>query len=219
MYNRLGGDANTVMKKIETELDKLKFTSFGKVKLKNKLKVSKEVKRLNEIKFALIENKSTTTDVELHEVDIKLTENFIKEQREDLEKGLKALKECKNLKGKSASIFKLKESIVGSKKSKQEPTSIKDPKTNKEIFEPKLIKEKSLDYCVSLLTNREPNGSFVEDIEHKNSIHEVRMMRREPDYEIEYSDDMLYNAIEALKKKGNKSMNLYFKVEQISLRQ
>ena len=59
-----------------------------------------------------------SSEKEIMEVNCKLAEHFINEQRDELEKKIKALKECRNKKGKSASIFKLKEEIVGSKKTK-----------------------------------------------------------------------------------------------------
>ena len=68
---------------------------------------------------------------ELNEVNEKLTVKYLQEQREDLEKGYKSLKETWKDKGRSASIFKLKEIVVGPKKPQQEPTSVKDPETKK----------------------------------------------------------------------------------------
>ena len=54
-----------------------------------------------------------------------MTENLLKEQRNNLEKELESLKELKMKKGKSASIFALKNKIVGKKKLEQEATIIK----------------------------------------------------------------------------------------------
>ena len=58
--------------------------------------------------------------------------------------------------------------VVGPKKPQQEPTSIKDTVSKKEIFAVDQIRQKSLNYCVDLLTNRDPRGGYEEDIKSKN---------------------------------------------------
>ena len=60
----------------------------------------------------------------------------------------------KQTKGKSAAVFSTLRKIVGSKKMGQEQVSMRDPKTNLEVFEPDDIKIVSLQYCVDLLTER-----------------------------------------------------------------
>ena len=57
-------------------------------------------------------------------------------------------------KGKAASVFNLKDKIIGSKKKQQEPAVIKDPNTKKIVTNIEEIKRISLKYCVDLLTNR-----------------------------------------------------------------
>ena len=57
-------------------------------------------------------------------------------------------------KGKAASVFNLKDKIIGSKKKQQEPAVIKDPNTKKIVTYIEEIKRISLKYCVDLLTNR-----------------------------------------------------------------
>ena len=57
-------------------------------------------------------------------------------------------------KGKAASVFNLKDKIIGSKKKQQEPAVIKDPNTKKIVTIIEEIKRISLKYCVDLLTNR-----------------------------------------------------------------
>ena len=99
-------DVTVAMKTIEKELEKVKFKSFGKVKLGKSAKVSQEVKTLNKEKACIVKNGNAE---ELSEVNKKLTVNYLQEQREDLEKGFKSLKETWKTKGRSASIFKLKE--------------------------------------------------------------------------------------------------------------
>ena len=144
-------------------------------------------------------------------MNAELTKCFLKEQREQLETDFKSLSETWKNKGKSASVFKLKESIVGPKKTKQEPSSVKDPQTKKEVFDVETIKQKSLDYCVNLLTNRAPLEKYKEDIESKRNVHEERMKSRNNDDEIEYSDDFFWDALAGLKKKGNRKYDFILK--------
>ena len=101
--------------------------------------------------------------------------------------------------------------FVGPKKPQQEPTSVKDPKTKKEVFDVKMIKQKSLDYCVDLLTNRAPLDEYKDDIESKNLIHEYRMSVRNPEDEIEFSDNLFLNALERLKKNNNQKYDFVLK--------
>ena len=63
-------------------------------------------------------------------------------------------------KGKSASIFNLKEKVLGGKKQNQEATSIIDPKTKKRLFDHEEIKKASLQYVCDLLTNEKPKEDF-----------------------------------------------------------
>ena len=201
-------DTTAIMKSIHKELDSVKFKSFGKVKLGKSAKVSDEVKNLNKEKTSALKLDNKDKLIEINE---KLTEHFLKEQRENLETGIKSLKEVWKNKGKSASIFKLKESVVGPKKPQQEPTYVKDPKTKKEVFDVKIIKQKSVDYCVDLLTNRAPLDEYKDNIESKNLIHEYRMSVRNPEDEIEYSDNLFWNALERLKKNKNQKYDFVLK--------
>ena len=104
-----------------------------------------------------------------------MTENLLHEQRNNLDKELESLKDLKMKKGKSASIFALKNKIVGKKKLEQEPTIIKNPLNNEEVTDPDEIQKVSLAYCTLLLTNREPKEKFEEDVKLKTIVHAKRM--------------------------------------------
>ena len=75
------------------------------------------------------------------------------------------MKEMEKIKGRSAVVFKLKERVVGEKKSGQEATVMIDPTTNEEVNTPEGIKRVSIDYCQNLLTNRDPKPEYSEDLE------------------------------------------------------
>ena len=70
----------------------------------------------------------------------KISEILLHEQRNNFEKEITALKDLKIKKGKSASIFDLKNKIVGKKKMEQEATVLKDPTNNQEVTDPEEIK-------------------------------------------------------------------------------
>ena len=72
-------------------------------------------------------------------------------------------------------MFKVKDAILGSKKWGEEPSAVKDPKTNKLVFDPTGIKSVSAKYCQDLLTNREPSAEFRRDLLWKERVHAVRM--------------------------------------------
>ena len=81
----------------------------------------------------------------------------------DYEKKLHYLDKLKKEKGKSAAIFKLKEKIVGSKKTTQEAVVMKDPESGELIVENDELKKASVKYVSKLLTNRNPKEEFKED--------------------------------------------------------
>ena len=78
-------------------------------------------------------------------------------------------------KGRSALIFNLKEKVVGAKKVGQEATVLIDPVSKEEVNTPSEIKRVSIEYCQNLLTNRDPKEEFIEDLDLKKMIHNVRM--------------------------------------------
>ena len=74
-----------------------------------------------------------------------MAEKLLSEQRKTFETELQLLKDVKNKKGKSASIFALKNKVVGMKKMEQEATIIKNPTDGKEVTEPEQIRKVSLE--------------------------------------------------------------------------
>ena len=114
-------------------------------------------------------------DEKVKEVDKEIAEQLLSEQRKKLENEISKLKEIKAQKGRAASVFQLKERIVGSKKSPQEPAVIRDPDTKEYVTDTKEIKRISLKYCVDLLTNRNPKDGYEEIVEIKRKVHKERM--------------------------------------------
>ena len=124
-------DSNKMMKKMDKELDSIKFKTFGKSKEKSKLKVSKELEDLQKEKVTICSSKTKNPDDlkdKLEEIDGKIAASLLQKQREVFETELKELKDLKNSRGKAAAVFKTKEKIVGSKKASPEAVIIVNPK-------------------------------------------------------------------------------------------
>ena len=168
-------DPDKIMKKIDNELDKVRYQAFGKVKEHTKPVINKELDTLHKAKKDIIESNGIYLEDEVKKIDEDIAETLLKIQRETFEKELKDIKELKNAKGKSAAIFKVKGKIVGPKASAQEATILTDPKTGAEVSTPDDIKRVSLQYCKDLLTNREPKEEFIEDVLLKELVHCARM--------------------------------------------
>ena len=66
--------------------------------------------------------------------------------------------------GTAATLFRVKNNVVGNKTSTQEPTSIIDPTSGELLFEPKKIKDACLAYCKQLLTNSVPKEDIKDDV-------------------------------------------------------
>ena len=62
-------------------------------------------------------------------------------QKKQLSKELKALDDIINSKGKNTAIFKLKDNILGSKKTSQDQEAITDPDTGELVYTPSEIKK------------------------------------------------------------------------------
>ena len=208
-------DENTMnptqlMEEINKEVTKVKFRAFGKVTVRNDLKTNKELKTLQKEKFDLLKKKnSEERDDEIDALEDKITNEVLSTQRKKLEKELSELRDMKYKKGKSAVIFNLKDKIVG-KKAAQEATTMKDPKTNKELTKRKDIKEAALSYCVDLLTNRSPKPGFEEDLILTDLIHEKRM-RETIDDDVEFSRTTFENSLKVLEKKNKNKYEFILK--------
>ena len=90
------------------------------------------------------------------------------------------LEMTKKSKGNSARIFQLKNDVIGSQTSLQEPTLIRDPKSGKIIIKLDEIQETALNFCKELLTNFEPKQGYEKDslIEHR--VHDTCMNEEVP---------------------------------------
>ena len=106
-----------------------------------------------------------------------------------------------NVRGKIASVFKLKEIVTGKKKVIQEATVLFDPESNAEVTEVEAIKSLSLNHCKKLLTNRPPKSGYESDLQLKSVLHDDRMRESIPEEEFELSYEMFNAALMRLKVK------------------
>ena len=96
-------------------------------------------------------------------------------QRLNLEEELKSLDEVKKGKGNAAAIFNLRGKVLGLKKTTQEAVVLINPENGQEVNTPEDIRKVSLDYCTSLLRNREHKDEFKDEVERKKILHDLRM--------------------------------------------
>ena len=100
-----------LMNVIEKELNKVKFKSFGKVTVRNELKTTKEIKKLQNKKIEVLKGVQTADekDQKIKSIEEEKTEKVLKFQRKHLETEIDTLKDMKKKKGKTAVIFNLKD--------------------------------------------------------------------------------------------------------------
>ena len=127
---------------------------------------------------------------ELNVIENQISKRILESQTEKFENNLEKLKENKTTKGSASAIFKLKESVVGSKKSGQEAIVITDPVSKKKLFEKDKIKEASAIYVQNLLKNNLPIKEYEMEIKVKNLLHDIRITEEvENDDEEEFTEE------------------------------
>ena len=201
-------DPDFLMKSVEKELKTISYKSFGKVKEKSSRKAANKIDVLQVQKNDIYRNKEKYNDGEfaiaVKNINDELSAALLTNQRTCLENELTLLKSIKVNKGKSAAIFKLKDDILGTKKSEQEAASLIHFKTGVELTNAKDIKAASLQYCVELLSNREPREGFKADFELKELVHTARMGEVIPEDVNNLTDFMFDQTYKALSKKTGK---------------
>ena len=192
-------NVETMMKKIDKELKRVKHIAFGKVKEKPSMKVDSELASLQRMKGEVLERNDdeAITVQKINIIDGHIASLLSKRQRESFEKELNEIRERRNGNGTCAAIFSVRDRVLGSKKKSAEAVILLDPVTG---LMPDAIKQISLDYCADLLTNREPDAEFVVDVGVKRLSHEKRMDQIEG-YDTELTDSQLKETYNMLSKK------------------
>ena len=133
-------EPETIQNIIEREMTKVKHSCFGKVKLYSKTKNERKLESLQKLKLDLACSEQTTNiKNKVEEINNEIINTLEEIKSLKYENDIKQLEDLKRKKGKSAATFRLKENIVGSKKSPQEQMVIIDPQTGKNVYDPEDI--------------------------------------------------------------------------------
>ena len=142
-----------------------------------------------------------TTQVEKDEI-------LLKEQGDKLEKEINEIK--LQGRGRLTRIFKMKQKVLGSKKTSQEPSAIRDPASGDLLVASADIKRSTLQYCVNSLKNNAVSKN-VETIQKlKEYMHQLRLVEKITE-EIEIDKDEFDNLLNHFSKKDTKSYDFLLK--------
>ena len=124
-------ESDKLMKKIDKELTAVKFKAFGKVKVKKKGAVDKNLLNLqNERNNLLSETvESSEKEEKLLSLEEKLAKAVQTKQREGFEKEIENIRDIRQNKGTTAALFRIREKIVGSRKTISKAVCIRDPQS------------------------------------------------------------------------------------------
>ena len=201
-------EPNSVAKRIEKEITKVKFRSFGKIKYSNETKENKVLDELYSKK------RNCKDEKEIEVIDNAIRDELENARKQDLDSEIEKFRKIRYKRGNVAAVFKLKETIAGSKKVNQEPTTLIDPVTKLEVDSVKEIKRISIEYCKNLLTNREPRKGFEDIVRNKIKIHDERMAEEVPENEANLTKEMFNNALERIQRKNPKKYSFILKAGQ-----
>ena len=143
------------MKRIDKELESLKFKAFGKVKVREE-KSDDSLSSLLKEKEKVVKGQAAVSESKMREMDDKICKELKKQQHNEMEQELSQLKKIKHRIGNAAAVSSIKEKLVGKKKKSEAPSAVVNPKTGKKVFTKSKIIRVSAEYCKNLLTNREP---------------------------------------------------------------
>ena len=204
-----GSNPNAMIKKIEKEVTNIKYKVFGKVSSKKKRNTTGKVNALQAKKKHFDNVLRGEELLKKHEeIDQELKKAVDEVQKREMKAEVTKLKVIKATKGSSAAVFNLREGVLGSSKSSSDPISITDPLSGIPILSPNQIKKATLDYCVRLLTNREPKDGFVEVIRRKELMHALRMKEKIPNDCEELTLEMFSSTLRSLARKNGQKYKL-----------
>ena len=194
-----------ILKGIEKELTKVKFASFGKVKVHTKTKDQKKMDNLQTEKLKIIGDNPVNKTFLIESIDKKMSATLKSIEQNKFDKDMNELQRIKYTKGKAAAVFSLKDKVLGKKKTQQEQVVVTDPETGVDVYCPEEIKRVSLNFCVNLLKTKEPKEDYKELIARKKELHYQRMIERIPNDLEDLPVESFYKVLNTLiKKPGNK---------------
>ena len=197
-------------RKIENEIEKCKFKSFGKVTYRPERNRTINTDRLIEEKSDILKCKKIISEEDykkLNRLDEEIAQAIKTDQRNKLEKEFEKIKRNLATKGRSKAIFNLKNDIVGNRNKSLEPSALICPKTKEMMTDKSKIKTITLNYCLDLLTAKEPEENYKEIIKLKKKVHKKRLREIVPNdtSENEFTYELFDDAFKDLQKyKSNK---------------
>ena len=135
-----GDDAEKVMKMIETEVTKVKFASFGKIKVYSK---DRNLKKLEELQQEKMKTVNQDDNRAMEHLDSEIAVVLKKIERDKFEKDINYLERIKETKGRSTAEFGLRNKVLGRKQATPEQVVLIDPATGVEVNTPAEIKRVS----------------------------------------------------------------------------
>ena len=105
-------DPDVLMKKIDNELNTIRFKAFGKVKIKKAVKVKGKLESLLEGKKNILEEVSDVRDEVIEVLDNKIVCELKARQKDTISKEFKKMYNIIEEKGKCAAVFKVKKAYL-----------------------------------------------------------------------------------------------------------
>ena len=189
-------------------MNKVKFSAFGKVSIGKKNKTNTKLRSLQQKKL------ECNSEAECISLNKEIHDALNDANLQTLESNIAKLKRIQSTKGKTAAVFKLREDINGSSKSSNEPVVINDPETGVPVMTPTEIKKVSLNYCVKLLTNREPKEKYLKYFQETQSLHKARMNEHFENDVFELTQEMFQVSIKSITSKPGKKYNFIIREGQ-----
>ena len=194
-------DGSVVLKKVDKELTRIKYSCFGKIKLISKDKNVRELEKLQERKNNILKGSENSNVSVLNQNIVSLLKVI---ENDRIERDVKHLKNLKDKRGKAASVFGLRDKVLGKKKVCQEPVIIIEPTSGEEVNSPAEIKRVSLEYLVNLLKKKKPDEEFERVFQTRKELHDFRMSEEIEDDLDELPYTTFQKTLERVKKKNGK---------------
>ena len=154
------------MAKLENIDTKIKFQAFGKTKpKKKKIGESEKCRRHRCNPGDICEDCKTQKQKD---------DDLLDKQRQRIEDVVEKITNSKQ--GRAGNVFKIRKSILGPKKTGQEASAIRHPKTNELIVSKEEIKKVTLEYCTENLANNTPDEE-VKDMINKRRTEQIEKMK------------------------------------------
>ena len=105
--------------------------------------------------------------------------------------------------GGCGELFKMRDVVAGPKKPGQEAQAVVDSRSGDLVVAASAIQKASLEYCLDTLEKNKPKENFIELIEAKRKLHEMRMKEMGGKFEI--TDDLFWDVLSKFEKKKKRS--------------